>query len=100
MRPHLQRLAFLWIVMFAFAHTLSSEAPKPPFSFSIVPTNSSGEVGSITMAQSKARDFYVVLTNVSKDPQPVWEYWNSWGYQTISFELTTANGRKFVVSMR
>jgi len=100
MRPRIQRQIFLWIVLLAFAGTLASEAPKVPFSLSIVPTNSSGEVGSITMAQSKARDFYVVLTNVSKDPQPVWESWNSWGYQNISFELMTTEGRKFVLTTR
>jgi hypothetical protein len=100
MKLGLQRMTFMSIVLLAFAVAVSSEAPKAPFSLSIVPTNSSGEGGSITMAQSKAREFFVVLTNVSKDPQPVWESWNSWGYQNISFELTTGEGRKFVVSMR
>ena len=100
MRSRFQRLTFLWVVVLAFVGTTSSEVPKVPFSLSIVPTNSSGEVGNITMAQSRARDFYVVLTNVSKDAQPVWESWNSWGYQNISFELTTGDGRKFVISER
>jgi len=100
MHPNLQRLILLWIVLLAFAGAASSEAQKAPFSLSVVPTKSHGDIGSITMAQSKARDFYVVLTNVSKDPQPVWEYWNSWGYQTISIELTTAEGGKFAVSKR
>jgi hypothetical protein len=45
-------------------------------------------------------DFYVVFTNVSAEPQAVWEYWNSWGYQTVTFELTTEDGRKFLVSKR
>ncbi len=100
MRPRFQRLTFLCVVLLAFAGIISSEAPKAPFSLSIVPTNNAGEVGSITMAQSKAREFFVVLTSVSKDPQPVWEFWNSWGYQNLSFELTTENGRKFMVSKR
>ena len=100
MRPGFQRLTILWVVLLAFAGAISSEVPKAPFSLSVVPTNKYSEVGSVEMAQSKARAFYVVLTNVSKDPQPVWEYWFSWGYQNISFELTTADGRKFVVSKR
>jgi len=100
MRPGLQRLTFLSIVVLAFTGTGLSDASKAPFSLSIVPTNKFGEVGSIEMAQSKPGDFYIVLTNVSKDPQAVWEFWNSWGYQNISFELTTAEGRKFVVSQR
>jgi hypothetical protein len=100
MHRRFQTLTFLWIVLLASAGTVASEAPRTPFSLSIAPTNSFGAGGSITMAQSKTREFFVVLTNVSKDPQPVWEYWNSWGYQNISFELTTGDGRKFVVSKR
>jgi hypothetical protein len=30
----------------------------------------------------------------------VWEHWNSWGYRTVSFELTTADGKRFLVSKR
>ena len=30
----------------------------------------------------------------------MWEYWNSWGYQTISFEFTFDNNRQIVVSKR
>lgn len=46
------------------------------------------------------RDFYVVLSNISKEPQTVWEDWNSWGYQAVSFELTTTDGKKYVISKR
>jgi len=75
---------------------------KSPFSLSVVPETSHGERfgSSIEMAHNKPRDFYVVLTNVSSEPQAVWEYWNSWGYQTLSFELTTEDGKKFLVSRR
>src|SRR6266481_3984441 len=68
-----------------------SSVQKSPFSLSVVPEASHGEPfgSSIEMAHNKPRDFYVVLTNVSSQTQAVWEYWNSWGYQTLSFELTT-----------
>lgn len=52
------------------------------------------------MAHDKPGNFYVVFTNVSAEPQAVWEYWNSWGYQAISFELTTTDGKKFLISRR
>jgi hypothetical protein len=79
-----------------------SSVQKSPFSLSVVPETSHGEGfgSSIEMAHNKPRDFYVVLTNVSSEPQAVWEYWNSWGYQTVSFELTTVDGKKFIVSRR
>lgn len=77
-------------------------APGPPF----VLTVAAGRAG-ITLAHSTPhdtdlprRDFYVLLSNVSKQPQTVWEDWNSWGYQAISFELTTADGKKHVASKR
>src|SRR6266481_3550503 len=79
-----------------------SSVQKSPFSLSVVPEASHGEPfgSSIEMAHNKPRDFYVVLTNVSSQTQAVWEYWNSWGYQTVSFELTTTDGKKFLVSKR
>ena len=89
------RLTFLSIVVFALIGTSGTDAPKAPFSLSVVPGR-----GGITMATHMARDFYVVLTNVSKEPQPVWEDWNSWGYQTVSFEFTRAGGEKVVVRRR
>src|SRR3989442_6607134 len=102
----------LWVVLaFITACNTQKEAAsskagpgvqKFPFSVSVVPETSYGERfgSSIEMAPSKSRDFYVVLTNVSAEPQAVWEYWNSWGYQTVSFELTMLDGKKFLVSRR
>ena len=52
------------------------------------------------MPINKPDDFYVVLRNISKESQAVWEAWNSWGYQTISFELVTTDGKKFAISKR
>jgi len=52
------------------------------------------------MAADKARDFYVVLTNISGEHQAVWDVWNSWGYRAISFDMTTADGKRFVISKR
>jgi len=82
--------------------TAGPSVQKVPFSLSIVPESSRGEGfgSSIEMAHDKPRDFYVVLTNLSGEPEAVWEDWNSWGYQTVSFELTTVDGKKFLVSRR
>ena len=111
--PKMKKALFALCIalMFATACNTQKEAPSSktapnvqelPFSLSVVPTTSFGRQfgSSITMAHNKPRDFYVVVTNVSKEPQAVWEYWNSWGYQAISFELTTTDGKKFVASKR
>jgi hypothetical protein len=93
------RAALSSLVLVAVLGTLWSNASPAPFSLAVVPSRSFGDRGMIAMSHGKPpQDFYVVLTNVSKEPQSVWELWNSWGYQTISFELTTANGKKFALS--
>jgi hypothetical protein len=72
----------------------------PPFTVAIVPSSSSSDSGWIVVREEVPGEFYVVLTNTSPEPQAVWEWWNSWGYQTISFEFTTADNRQIVVSKR
>lgn len=72
--------------------------PKAPFELSVVPTRSSSDSRVITAALQKPDEFYVVLTNISDEPQSVWETWNSWGSQTISFEFTLPDNRRVVVS--
>ncbi len=74
------------------------QAQKTPFTLSIVPTRSSLDSRLITIASQKPDEFYVVLTNISSEPQAVWETWNSWGSQTISFEFTLPDNRRVVVS--
>lgn len=91
---------FLLLMLFVAIVGPSTEDPKPPFTIAIAPRVSYGDAGTIEMARKSTRDFYVVLTNVSQSNQSSWEYWNSWGYQTISFELTAADGKKSIVSKR
>ena len=52
------------------------------------------------MAQQKPDTFYVVVTNVSQQSQALWEWWNSWGYFAISFEVATDDGRKVTLSRK
>jgi len=94
------KLAVLSLVLLAVFGTLWGDAAPAPFSLAVVPSRSFGDGGIISMSHDRPQDFYVVLTNVSGESQVVWELWNSWGYQTISFELATANGKKFVLSKR
>ncbi|HEV3219751.1 MAG TPA: hypothetical protein VGZ48_08265 [Candidatus Acidoferrales bacterium] len=95
----MKRLLFS-LLIFTFAGIPLIDAPKSPFSISIVPTRSDGNVGEITLANKMSRDFYVVLTNKSQNTQSVWEVSNSWGYQAISFELTSSEGKTYVVSKK
>jgi hypothetical protein len=75
-----------------------SQTQKTPFTLSIVPTTSSSDSRVITIARQKPHEFYVVLTNISNEQQPVWETSNSWGSKTISFEFMLDNNRRILVS--
>src|SRR5258708_32804760 len=75
-----------------------SETQKTPFALSIVPTRSTSDSRVVTIASQKPDEFYVVLTNISNEPQPVWETWNSWGSQTISFEFAFGNNPPILVA--
>jgi hypothetical protein len=44
--------------------------------------------------------FHVLLTNTSDGPQRVWADTNSWGYQSLSFEITDAAGKTWHVGKK
>jgi len=94
------RMNLLLLIALALFGASHVDDAKAPFTLSIVPSKSSTDARGITIAENQPREFYVVLTNVSMESQPVWEYWNSWGYQTLSFEFTMSDGKKIVVSKR
>jgi hypothetical protein len=76
-------------VLFAVLGTLRGDDAPASFSISVVPSRSFGDGGTISMSHDTPQDFYVVLTNVSGEPQVVWEVWNSWGYQTDYVNLAS-----------
>ena len=80
--------------------TRATEAP-PPFTLTLVPSKSEAPPRGqfISMANEKPGVFHVVVTNVSNELQPVFETWNSWGYQTVFFEITMPDGRRTRVSV-
>ena len=86
------------LLLYLLLAVLGNRSNNAPISLAVVPTRSFGDVGSITMSLNQPQEFFVVLTNVSAEPQAIWELWNSWGYQTVSFEMTTSDGKKFEVS--
>jgi hypothetical protein len=85
-------------LFFAIAATMHADDKKAPFKLSVVPTASGTNQGVISVAKKEPQVFYVVLTNISDQPQPTWETWNSWGFWTISFDLTMPNGKHFLIT--
>jgi hypothetical protein len=71
-----------------------------PFSISVVPTRSGPSGRGISMATNTLDDFYVILTNVSKEPQSAFRTSNSWGYYALSFEMQMPDGRIVVITKK
>ena len=40
--------------------------------------------------------FHVIVSNISDKPQKIWREWCSWGYYSLSFELSDKSGKKWV----
>ena len=87
-----------------------ANAAEVPFALTVVPSQSSEHERRIGVRAEADKDphqakmfpgpLYVVLTNTSKESQPVFRTSNSWGFDNVSFEITTADGKKLVASMR
>jgi hypothetical protein len=82
----------------ANSNLATPQTQKTPFAISIVPTRSASNSRIITIAKEKPHEFYVVLTNISNEPQAVWETWNSWGSRTISFEFMFGDNPPILVT--
>ena len=68
---------------------------KPALTLTIIPTtyvNRDSLTAAISLEGSL--HFHVLLTNVSATPVTVFQEDNSWGYYSLSFDLTYADGRK------
>ena len=60
------------LILVLLGATRAADA-KAPFTLSITPSDSSVDTRGITMAVRQPQEFYVVLTNLSNEPQAVWE---------------------------
>lgn len=91
------RRLFYFLVLVTITGTVSAQ---PIFRVSIVPDQCGLDPCSISAARKDPATFYVVLTNQSDKPQLVWEAGNSWGYRSISFEITSSSGKTYVISKK
>lgn len=96
-------MRFFIIFLSLLASIFHSAHATESLSVSIVPSRSTASERSIVEGEGSKwppATFYVIVTNVSETPILVWEAWNSWGYQSISFELTLPDGRTVIVSKK
>jgi hypothetical protein len=86
-----------------------SQEQRAPFTLTIVPSSSDFKRGMSVELTHKfhylgeaptVQEIYLILTNVSNKPQPVFELGNSWGSYAISLEITAADGKKSVAAYR
>jgi hypothetical protein len=75
----------------------AAEKPNLPFKLEIVPSRSQDTEWSIEYLDGMyARSFQVILTNLSKKDQAVYQEWNSWGWDNLSFEFKAQTGEKYL----
>ncbi len=97
------RVGAVILVLGASCHSQANHpvSSKPPFSVAVVPQGSNDHGRWISMRKAGfVEPLYVVLTNITREPQRVFESWNEWGYKAITFEVLTEDGQKAVVSRR
>ena len=58
----------------------------------IVPTRVSENGDASLTLYGPTAHFWVVLTNISKEPIRVWREWCSWGWYSLSFRVTDEKG--------
>jgi hypothetical protein len=95
----MNRIAALTCVLLAgFSAGPGPDGPRTaaPLSVRIVPS-AFREPGPRRIA---AKHFHAVVTNVSEEPVRLWQEWCSWGYFTLSFEVTDQDGRSAVVKKK
>jgi hypothetical protein len=78
----------------------TAAAEEKPFHLAIVPKSRSENSSSISWTGSPNHQFFVVMTNTTDKNQPVFETWNSWGYQAVSFELILPSGKRMKASVK
>ena len=88
------------LIICATSLALASALAELPFQISLVPEGRSDQGARISWGDDSKRNFYVVLTNTTDKPRRVFNTWNSWGYQAISFEFTLSPETKINVSMK
>jgi hypothetical protein len=73
-----------------------TRAGTPPITVAIAVTSGPTQLN----ARDATSHFHVVLQNTSDVPQRLWQEWNSWGYYSLSFELTDVAGKQWIVAKR
>jgi hypothetical protein len=99
MRSLLLRLCVLTSAWFLVTSGPVRAQTHPALALTIVPTTYASRLSSEATISFGARPhFHVLLTNLSAEPVTLFEEWNSWGYDGLSFELTYADGRKVALT--
>jgi len=75
---------------------VQAQAADPPFVVSIPTTSKTSQLAF----RDASSHFHVVLQNRSTSPQRAWEWWSSWGWPTLSFELSDASGKHWIANRR
>ena len=87
------KLVKLFLVLFLFFPSVAFAETSLSASIAVPKLN---EERRIDLKDDKS-SFPIVIRNTSSSSQKVWTEWYSWGYYSLSFEVTDADGKKWEV---
>ena len=79
---------------------VTAEPPADSLAVRIVPSSTNNKGGHSITLFLPAQHFYVVITNVSKEPVRLWREWCSWGYYSLSFSVVGPDGKDILVKKK
>lgn len=81
--------------------TAAPAVTQTPLKLEVVPTFSKGGEWAVNLLDdTRSPPFHVILTNISKSNQTVYQEGNRWGWQNLSFEFRTADGTTHITTKK
>lgn len=90
----------LFIGLYSSCCVASEHLTEKSISIKIVPTSVNENGDRLIILRNPSDRFYVVLTNISKEPIRIWKENNSWGYFNLYFQINDKNEKKITVKKK
>ena len=93
-------LWFVFASLAAVSLTVATEPQSGPLAVRILPMHTDEKGNRSIELYMPSQHFYVVVTNVSRDPLKLWREWCSWGYYNLSFQTTGPGGKTILIKKK
>ena len=93
-------LWFAFASLAAASLTVAAEPQSGPLAVRIVPMHTEENGHRSIELYMPSQHFYVVVTNVSREPLKLWREWCSWGYSNLSFQTIGPAGKTILIKKK